>query len=258
MFEATYYELTYIEDEKYWTKYFYANKKLPLPNDFMDCSFVCNNVEKDNGCEIFYFQDQTCYLGYATKSDGTQLGSNLLNKTLFATIGALNTITSPIAYKNNVVSSHWTNHIEQSHSDAIKSLKQCEALALFEKWHYTVYDGGLQTCYFGMIGTENKMEVADTTTRQMSINYGELTKFIPETFVERQSRIYQPYTYVRFAYPVNEAHCGMHCFMDSDMKCDFFFIHSHWCYLGNFNEAAPIGSTHDLVTAYIYSSKFLY
>ena len=56
VFDANYYELSYIEDESNWKTYFYAKKSLPHPGDFMDCSFICKSVERDNGCEMFYFE----------------------------------------------------------------------------------------------------------------------------------------------------------------------------------------------------------
>ena len=56
VFDANYYELSYIEDESNWKTYFYAKKSIPHPGDFMDCSFICKSVERDNGCEIFYFE----------------------------------------------------------------------------------------------------------------------------------------------------------------------------------------------------------
>ena len=170
----------------------------------------------------------------------------------------LNTVTSPIALKDSVTSDHWTNHIEQSHSDAIETLQQCQALALLEYWHYTVYDSANQICYFAKLKSENTIEVDTTEDMQISINYSELTTFVPDTFVERQSNIYSSYTYSSFVYPVNEVHCGMHCFFDPDNKCDFFLIHGSYCYLGNFNEASPIGSSSETVTAYIYNSKAEY
>ena len=167
----------------------------------------------------------------------------------------LNTVTSPIALKDSVISDHWTKHIEESHSDAIETLQQCQALALMEYWHYTVYDSANQICYFAMLKSESTIEVDVTDDMQVSINYNELTTFVPDTFVERQSYIYNSYTYAQFVYPVNEVHCAMHCFFDSQYKCDFFLIHGSYCYLGNFNEAAPIGSSSETVTTYIYNSK---
>ena len=201
------------------------------------------------------FKDDTCYLGSSTNVESVLSEDPQKNKTLYATMDFLNSITSPLAYKDNVISDHWTNHIEQSHSDAIETLQQCQALTLMEYWHYSVYDSDTQTCYFGKLKTENSIEVDVSSDKQISINYDELTTFVPDTFVERESYIYNSYTYVSYVYPVNEVHCGVHCFFDSDNKCDFFFIYGSYCYLGNFNEDAPIGSSTATVTTYIYNSK---
>ena len=56
MFEDSYYELSYVEDESYWKKYFYESKKLPFPGDYVDCSFLCKYVEKTRGCDVFKYE----------------------------------------------------------------------------------------------------------------------------------------------------------------------------------------------------------
>ena len=56
MFEQTFYELTYIEEESYWKKYFYDAKVLPFPGDYVDCSFLCKYVEKSKGCDVFKYE----------------------------------------------------------------------------------------------------------------------------------------------------------------------------------------------------------
>ena len=61
MFEETFYELSYVEDESFWEVYFYNFKKLPFPGDFIDCSFICNYVEKANGCGVFWYEVK-CFL----------------------------------------------------------------------------------------------------------------------------------------------------------------------------------------------------
>lgn len=170
-------------------------------------------------------------------------------------MGAMNTITSPIAYKNDVLSTFWANHVVESHSDAIQTLKQCETLTMFEDWHYSVYDSTNKKCYFATMNTENKMTVEDTTTRQISINYGQLNNFLGDTFVQRSSNIFHPFTYVYFTYPTSHEHCAMHCVFDSNNKCDFFFIYGSYCYLGNFNQVSSIGGPGTHVTTYIYYCK---
>ena len=33
----------------------------------------------------------------------------------------------------------------------------------------------------------------------------------------------------------------MHCAMDTNNRCDFFYFRSHYCYLGSFNQVGGIG-----------------
>ena len=68
--------------------------------------------------------------------------------------------------KDSVTSFHWTDYILETHSDAIESLLQCQSIAIFEGWHYTVYDETLQTCYFGMVKTDKTvLEISDDSNR---------------------------------------------------------------------------------------------
>ena len=65
--EATYKRLTYVRDESYWAKHFYKAVDLPSPADRLDCSFMCRDVEKPNGCEFFIWDvssNQSCQLLY--------------------------------------------------------------------------------------------------------------------------------------------------------------------------------------------------
>ena len=43
--QNTYINLTYVHDDTYWAKHIYLTKTLPEPADYLDCSFVCKNVE---------------------------------------------------------------------------------------------------------------------------------------------------------------------------------------------------------------------
>ena len=54
--ENTYYKLTYVKDELYWEKHIYKSMTLPEPADTLDCSFICRNVEKPNGCDLFLME----------------------------------------------------------------------------------------------------------------------------------------------------------------------------------------------------------
>ena len=57
--QNTYTKLTYVHDDSYWAKYIYLTKTLPEPANYLDCSFVCRNVEKPNGCELFLMEVNT-------------------------------------------------------------------------------------------------------------------------------------------------------------------------------------------------------
>lgn len=52
----------------------------------LDCSFLCNNVEKENSCDIFAFEDQKCYFGSSGESKGL-IENDLVNATIYVTKG---------------------------------------------------------------------------------------------------------------------------------------------------------------------------
>ena len=54
--ENTYEELTYIKDESHWQKYIYYKTELAKPADMLECSFMCRNVQKSNGCDMFLME----------------------------------------------------------------------------------------------------------------------------------------------------------------------------------------------------------
>ena len=54
--QNTYTKLTYVHDDSYWAKHIYLTKTLPEPADYLDCSFLCRNVEKPNGCDLFLME----------------------------------------------------------------------------------------------------------------------------------------------------------------------------------------------------------
>ena len=54
--QNTYTKLTYVHDDSYWAKHIYITKTLPEPADYLDCSFLCRNVEKPNGCDLFLME----------------------------------------------------------------------------------------------------------------------------------------------------------------------------------------------------------
>ena len=206
---------------------------------------------------------------------GEGIGKTLENMTVFATEHSMNTIkdNSNFAYKSDVISSHWTAHLKHSHQAEIEIQVQCEAMAVVEYWHYSVFDPDEKLCYFGIISMNSlippaaeappaegelpPLVVDDSATRQVQINTAELGFFPVDFFTERSSVIYQPFTYNVFSNPLNKEHCSIQCAFDSDYKCDFWFIHHSHCYLGSFNQESGIGVHYssETITAYIFKGK---
>ena len=54
--EETYSNLTLVQDETKWQEFIYKSSTLDEPADELDCSFVCRNVEKSNGCDLFVME----------------------------------------------------------------------------------------------------------------------------------------------------------------------------------------------------------
>ena len=71
------------------------------------------------------------------------------NGTIYATPTSLNKIIENIALKDNVANFHWTKHLVETHSDSIEENLQCQSLAVQEGWHYSVFNGEANACYFG-------------------------------------------------------------------------------------------------------------
>ena len=59
--EATYDEITYVSNNNEWQKHIYLTDELEKPADFLDCSFICRNVEKPNGCDLFLMEVKIIY-----------------------------------------------------------------------------------------------------------------------------------------------------------------------------------------------------
>ena len=184
------------------------------------------------------------------------------NGTIFATTGALNTIIydEHVGLKDNVPSSKWAEHIVEEHSDSIQNKLQCQGLLIEEAWHFTVFDDNLKTCYLGKMKNDEKITVDDDTSRQVSINTDILDSFISDTFTTRQSTIYRGYYYTYFYNykdsldPHYNGYCSVHCFFDTENKCDFWYMSGHYCYLGNFNQGYSTTSDTSLTT-YIYKGN---
>ena len=287
--QNTYFQLTYVHDQEYWQKFIYKTESLESPANEIDCSFICRNVEKNEPCDLFVFEVGDCYLGRSGHS-GEGIGKTLENMTIFATENSMNAIkdNSNFAYISDVISSHWTTHLKHSHQAEIEIQVQCEAMAVIEYWHYSVFDPNEKLCYFGIISMNNfkksgdeettpadgsstseapplaegelpSLSVDDSASRQVQINTAELGFFLDDFFTERSSVIYQPFTYNGFSNPLNKEHCSIQCAFDPDYKCDFWFIHHSHCYLGSFNQESGIGVHYssETITAYIFKGTLL-
>ena len=64
----------------------YDFKEMGDIDNELDCSFLCNNVEKENSCDIFAFEDQKCYFGSSGESKGL-IENDLVNATIYVTKG---------------------------------------------------------------------------------------------------------------------------------------------------------------------------
>ena len=54
--ETTYTELNFIKDEANWKTHIFRKAELPQPADVLECSFLCKNVERQNGCDLFLME----------------------------------------------------------------------------------------------------------------------------------------------------------------------------------------------------------
>ena len=59
-FQSTYNSIEMSGTKTVWEKYIYDSKVI---DDYLECSFVCKNLEQENACDLFAFEGQTCYLG---------------------------------------------------------------------------------------------------------------------------------------------------------------------------------------------------
>ena len=79
------------------------------------------------------------------------------------------------------------------------------------------------------------------------------------TFLYRSTKLYQQFTYAEFYLgETSDELCAMHCAMDTDNRCDFFYFRSHYCYLGSFNQVGGIGVHYccDQITIRMNKSKY--
>ena len=52
----------------------------------VDCAFICKYGEKTSGCDLFFFEDEICYLGKSSQTSGST-GVNPVNATIYITQG---------------------------------------------------------------------------------------------------------------------------------------------------------------------------
>ena len=90
--------------------------------------------------------------------------------------------------KDNVISNFWTQVIDESHNDSIQNNMQCQSLAVFEGWQFSLFVAAESTCYFGKFNTENiSLNTVIDTPMQININTPELVSYVSDTFVIRKS-----------------------------------------------------------------------
>ena len=62
--ETTYTELNYIKDESHWKTHIFRKADLSQPADVLECSFLCKNVERQNGCDLFLMEVSFRYYSF--------------------------------------------------------------------------------------------------------------------------------------------------------------------------------------------------
>ena len=69
-----------------WEKYTYDSKEMGSKDNYLDCSFVCKNIEKENGCDLFALEGQICYVGKANHITGA-IETEVSDATIYITDG---------------------------------------------------------------------------------------------------------------------------------------------------------------------------
>ena len=177
------------------------------------------------------------------------------NGTIFLTQSSLNTITNLVGIVIDLPSATWLDLIVHKHEVSVPERQNCQGIMVEEEWQFSVFDDTKKICYFGNLDAEETLDLDDEVVRDLSVNTNQLKEFQSETFVVRHSNIYNPYPFVRYSDAKSIEHCAMVCYFKDEEKCDFYFIHGSYCYLGNFNQASAIGSSGDWVNTYIYKRK---
>ena len=84
--QANYNTIKFIDIKTVWEKNVYDFREMGDIDNELDCSFLCNNVEKENFCDLFVFEDQKCYFGSSGESKGV-IENDLANATIYVTKG---------------------------------------------------------------------------------------------------------------------------------------------------------------------------
>ena len=92
-FDTHYNGVPLVNDKSQWEKSIYKTKLLKPNEGTLDCGFLCKDVEKSNGCNFIFVDDQICYFGKSSHTKGT-IDLDLLNITIFITEGKRFTFTT--------------------------------------------------------------------------------------------------------------------------------------------------------------------
>ena len=115
---------------------------------------------------------------------------------MYVTFESMAKLNEETGLKENVLSSFWTQVIDESHDDAIQNNMQCQSLAVFEGWQFSIFVAAENTCYFGKFNTDNvALNTEIDTPMQININTPALVSYVSETFVIRKSHYYGSYSY---------------------------------------------------------------
>ena len=163
-------------------------------------------------------------------------------------------MTSTFGEKLNVVSTHWSKHIEEIRPDVNKSA--CDALSFLEIWDFSGHDTESNTCYLAKMNTEMPIETTSESQIRILANLNELVTFRDDTFRIKESNLQGSFVYQSFGNTKNTQHCGIHCYFDPDDKCDYHYMYGSTCYLGSFTET-NIGGPNHHTSVYIYQSNHL-
>ena len=85
-FLSTYNTIGPVNSKSMWEKYIYDSKTMGNFDNYLDCSFLCKNVEKDNACDLFTIENGICYFGKASHTAG-EVELELADATIYITNG---------------------------------------------------------------------------------------------------------------------------------------------------------------------------